>query len=138
MASLVNQPCPCGSHKKYKKCCAIFHKGSNPKTALELMKSRYSAFAVGDAKYIIKTTHKENPEYNEDKKAWERSILDFSYGTEFKKLDIIDFIEKDDEAYVTFKVQLEQNGKDASFQERSKFYKVDGVWKYHSGEVSNG
>lgn len=138
MASPVNQPCPCGSHKKYKKCCAIFHKGSNPKTALELMKSRYSAFAVADAKYIIKTTHKENPEYNEDKKAWEASILDFSYGTEFKKLDIIEFIEKDDEAYVTFRVQLEQNGKDVSFQERSKFYKVDGVWKYHSGEVSNG
>ncbi len=138
MASPVNQPCPCGSHKKYKKCCALFHKGSNPKTALELMKSRYSAFALGDAKYIIKTTHKENPEYNEDKKAWETSILDFSYGTEFKKLDIIEFIEKDDEAYVTFRVQLEQNGKDVSFQERSKFYRVDEVWKYHSGDVSNG
>ena len=51
-----NNPCPCGSGKKYKKCCQIYHKGKIAKSALELMKSRYSAFAVGDIDYIIKTS----------------------------------------------------------------------------------
>ena len=50
-----NSKCPCGSGKKYKECCYKYHKGANPPNALLLMKSRYSAYAAGDAKYIIKT-----------------------------------------------------------------------------------
>jgi len=45
----VNNPCPCGSGKKYKKCCGILHKGVIAKDALELMKSCYSAFAVDNS-----------------------------------------------------------------------------------------
>jgi SEC-C motif-containing protein len=37
----INNPCPCGSGVKYKKCCAKYHKGLVAKTALELMKSRF-------------------------------------------------------------------------------------------------
>ncbi len=55
-----NSKCPCGSGKKYKICCFRLHKGLLAKNALELMKSRFSAYAVGDANYIIKTTHKSS------------------------------------------------------------------------------
>ncbi len=43
--------------KSHKKCCGVFHKGAYPKDPLTLMKSRYSAFAVGDIKSsFIKTS----------------------------------------------------------------------------------
>jgi SEC-C motif-containing protein len=130
----VNSPCPCDSGRKYKKCCGIFHKGALPKTAEQLMRSRYSAFAAANFKYIIKTTHKQNPDYTDDIKAWEDSIVDFCETCEFKKLDILEFIDGKDEAYVTFKASILCNGKDNSFCEKSRFYKVNGMWLYHSGE----
>lgn len=131
----ANSLCPCGSSKKFKKCCKIFHNGSNPKTALELMKSRFSAYTVGDSKYIIKTTHPQNNEYTDDTESWSESIKEFSKNSEFKGLVILDFIDGDEEAYVTFKALIEQYGQDASFVEKSKFYKVNGMWLYHSGVI---
>ncbi|MGA1931881.1 YchJ family protein [Arcobacter sp. YIC-464] len=132
----ANSLCPCGSSKKYKKCCKIFHNGSNPKTALELMKSRYTAYVVGDSKYIIKTTHPSNNEYTEDTSSWSSSIKEFSLNSEFTGLVILDFIEGEEESFVTFNALIKQNGQDASFVEKSKFLKVDGKWLYHSGVIS--
>jgi len=118
----VNNPCPCGSGKKYKKCCQIFHKGSYPKDVLTLMKSRYSAFAVGDVKYIIKTATNQN-DYDD--------LKSFSDSCEFKKLEILEY--SDDT--VTFKATIFCDKVDNSFTEKSKFIKVDGFWKYDSGEI---
>lgn len=129
-----NSFCPCGSQKKYKNCCRIFHYGENPKSALELMKSRYSAYVAHDSNYIIKTTHKDNPEYTTDIKVWEDSITEFSSHTDFKNLEIIDFNEENELAFVTFRASIFQGAIDISFTERSKFLKIDGVWLYHSGE----
>jgi SEC-C motif-containing protein len=48
--------CPCGSEIKYARCCGQLHSGvATAQTALELMRSRYSAFAVGDASYLLET-----------------------------------------------------------------------------------
>lgn len=130
----VNSPCPCKSGKKYKKCCGIYHKGSLPKTAKDLMRSRFCAFALKNSKYIIKTTHKENPDYTDNIQSWEKSILEFSNSCEFKNLTILEFIDKEFEAYVTFKAFLTCDGKDNSFTEKSKFLKHNNMWLYHSGE----
>jgi len=97
------------------------------------MKSRYSAFVANNSKYIIKTTHKENKEYTPDTKYWEDSIKEFCKNCEFKKLEIIEFIEQEIEAFVTFKASIFCHNKDNTFKEKSKFLKVDGKWLYHSG-----
>ena len=55
-----NEKCPCGSAIKYKKCCKAYHDGKIPKDALTLMKSRYSAYAAGEVKYIQKTATKQD------------------------------------------------------------------------------
>ena len=125
-----NSLCPCGSHTKYKKCCAIYHKGANPKTALLLMKSRYSAYAVQDANYIIKTTHPQNTDYTQDTKLWKDSIDIFSKETQFLGLEIVEYIDKKDEAFVTFKANLSSG----ELYENSKFLKIDNRWLYISGE----
>lgn len=128
-----NSLCPCGSELKYKKCCKLLHMNQTAKTALELMKSRYSAFVVNDANYIINTTHKENSDYTNDIHSWKRSINEFSLKSCFKKLEILQFIE-DEVSYVTFKATIFQDNIDCSFIEKSKFLKENGKWLYHSGE----
>jgi len=129
-----NTFCPCGSKIKYKKCCQPFHNGKLPSTALLLMKSRYSAFSFGVCRYIIKTTHKENSDFREDSSLWEKEIASFSSNTNFLGLRILDFCEEEESATVTFEAKLSSFGEDISFVEKSQFYKVAGVWLYHSGE----
>lgn len=101
------------------------------------MKSRYTAFAANEYKYIIKTTHKENSDYSSDKESWKNSILEFSKISKFEKLDILEFIDGENEAFVTFKATIFQGAIDVSFIEKSRFLKDDGVWYYHSGEFLN-
>lgn len=129
-----NSFCPCGSQKKYKKCCRIFHFGETPLTALELMKSRYSAYVANNPEYIINTTHKENSDYTTNIQEWKNSINSFSKYSDFKKLEIIDFIDGQEVAYVTFKATIFQGAIDSSFIEKSKFIKEENRWLYHSGE----
>ncbi len=129
-----NSFCPCGSQKKFKNCCRVFHYGEKPNSALELMRSRYSAFAANDSKYIISTTHRDNPDYTSDVQKWEKDIYEFFGHTDFRNLEVIDFIDGDEESYVTFKATLFQGAIDTSFIEKSKFVKVNDIWLYHSGE----
>ena len=49
--------CPCGLGDDYESCCGRLHAGVPAPTAESLMRSRYSAFAVGDAGYLLRTWH---------------------------------------------------------------------------------
>lgn len=50
--------CPCLSGDPYAECCAPYHRGAAvAPTAERLMRSRYSAFAIGDAAYLLATWH---------------------------------------------------------------------------------
>ncbi|AXX93661.1 hypothetical protein CPU12_08305 [Malaciobacter molluscorum LMG 25693] len=129
----VNSKCICGSDKKYKKCCKEFHDGKLPKTALELMRSRFSAYALGYANYIIETTHKDNCEFTHNRQTWLSDINNFCEYTDFQGLTILDFKDGNKESFVSFKAKLSQNGLDASFTEKSRFLKVDGKWYYIDG-----
>ena len=117
-----NNPCPCGSGKKYKKCCQIYHKGAIAKDALTLMKSRFSAFAVGDIAYIIKTSTFQK-DFDD--------LKSFSDMCEFKKLEILEHSEDS----VTFRATIFCSESDNSFTEKSHFIKRDGRWFYESGEI---
>lgn len=127
-----NAPCPCHSGKKYKQCCQPYHKGTIPATALALMRSRYSAYALGLAGYIIETTHPDNPDYTDNTPEWETGIQEFCRGTRFLGLKIIDFTDGPTEAFVTFEANLSHG----ILKEKSRFLKVDGRWLYESGTFS--
>ncbi|MGK2855041.1 MAG: YchJ family protein [Microbacteriaceae bacterium] len=50
--------CPCQSGASYGECCGPLHAGiRNAPTAVQLMRSRYSAFVVGAADYLLQTWH---------------------------------------------------------------------------------
>jgi len=127
----ANTLCPCGSGVKYKKCCSIYHKGAIAKTALLLMKSRYSAYVTNNSAYIEKTTHPNNPDYTTDIKGWRESIEQFSKETLFLGLEILDSSEKEEESFVTFRAKLSSG----DMIERSRFLKENGKWLYESGEI---
>lgn len=128
-----NTQCPCGSEKKYKKCCKVFHDGTNPQTALELMRSRFCAYSLKNADYIINTTHPNNQDYSLNIKTWKEDILSFCNYTDFKKLDILENVEGNEESFVTFKATLKQDSLDTSFTEKSRFLKVENKWLYVDG-----
>lgn len=130
-----NQNCLCCSGNKYEDCCKPFHDGKLPLTALQLMRSRYCAYALNLNTYIIKTTHPKNLQYNANHKEWGKQISNFSLNTEFRKLEILQFEENDPLATVTFKAHLFQDNKDVSFTEKSLFERVDGMWLYLSGSI---
>lgn len=49
--------CPCGG-VAYARCCGPFHTGDAvPATAEQLMRSRYSAYVLGDTAYLRSTWH---------------------------------------------------------------------------------
>ena len=54
---MTSEPCPCGAGA-YEDCCGRYHRGeAGAPTAEALMRSRYSAFAVGDVGYLRDTWH---------------------------------------------------------------------------------
>ncbi len=132
-----NAPCPCVSKRKYKQCCAVFHRGKPAPTPEALMRSRYSAYALHNSSYIIKTTHPDNPAYRpHNEAAWRADIETFCRTTRFANLDLL--LTKGgntpDEGWVTFKASLFQGEQDISYIEQSFFQCHEGLWKYVSGE----
>ena len=125
-----NLPCPCGSGAKYKKCCRRYHQGALAPDALALMKSRYSAYALGIADYIIATTHPRCPEYDDDTARWKAQIIAFSHHTTFHKLEILAYTEGE-EAYVHFVAHLSSG----TLEEKSRFVLEGGRWFYRDGDI---
>ena len=121
--------CPCGSQKTYDECCGVYHKGlAVAPHAVDLMRSRYSAFVLGDYAYLKATWHPET--YPED--------LGQDEPSDWIGLEIIEASdEDDDEAEVEFKARLIFDNRLEVLHENSFFEKQDGRWLYHSGEFLN-
>ena len=96
------------------------------------MKSRYSAYAVGDSRYILHTTHPDNPDYREEQKVWREEIDLFCRHTAFLGLEIMASVEVGREATVTFTAKLSTG----EMLEKSRFLKEEGRWLYLDGEIS--
>lgn len=118
--------CPCHSHQPYSTCCAPYHRSHNAPTPLALMRSRYSAYALGNAEYIIATTHPDHPDSRLPLPVRRKQLKQFCRATTFKDLEILDSTK----TTVTFKATLIHNNQDASFIEKSAFVQKDDKWLY--------
>lgn len=139
----MNEPehphlCSCSSEKPYADCCKPFHDGALPKNALSLMRSRFAAYALGNADYIIKTTHPGSPLFQFDKDVWKEEILKFSKATRFERLEILRFTDGSPFSSVTFAAHLFKGLRKASFTEKSYFEYFKGRWLYRNGIVKKG
>jgi len=97
------------------------------------MRSRYSAYSLHLADYILKTTHPNNPDYTEETSLWKRSILEFCQNTKLLGLKINEFIDGETLAYVSFEARLDSG----ILKEKSRFLKVYGKWLYESGDFTS-
>jgi SEC-C motif-containing protein len=119
------QPCPCGSGRIFDACCGALLAGErSAATAEELMRSRYTAHAVGDFAYLhrtyLGTVHQPYVE-DPDPPAlqWTRLVV-HSHETG----------PKPDLAYVDFSAFYEEEGAAHVLQEKSEFQRIDGQWFY--------
>ncbi|MFT4624018.1 MAG: SEC-C motif-containing protein [Myxococcota bacterium] len=110
-----------------------FHEGRPATTPDRLMRSRFSAYAIGLTEYVIRTTAPGSPAWSDDRAAWAASIDRFSTATRFAGLRVEPGPIDGHRAQVTFQATLSQHGHDASFAEQSTFVLRDGAWLYHGG-----
>jgi SEC-C motif domain protein len=118
--------CPCGTGLTYEECCGRLHAGAPAPTAEALMRSRYSAFAVGDPSYLLATWH---PRTRPDE-------LELDEQTRWTGLEILG-VEGGGllaaEGVVEFRASYRRDGEPGAQQERSRFTKVEGRWVYLDG-----
>ena len=119
--------CYCGNSISFQDCCEPYIKGiKNATTAEVLMRSRYSAFAVGAADYLVNTTHISKRRYHN-----KRHILAWSQANKWLKLEVL----ASTETTVTFKAYyLDENLKAQVHYEHSTFKLENGKWFYVDGE----
>ena len=119
--------CPCCSGKLYEECCELFHsKKEFPKTAEELMRSRYAAFAIPNGDYLWETTLPNKRKFHH-----KTELENWGKENTWTKLEIIQSSEREVEfkAYFTDKF-----GQENIHHEFSTFKKVDKKWYYVSGK----
>jgi SEC-C motif-containing protein len=116
--------CPCGLAESYAACCGRFHDGGlAAPTAELLMRSRFSAFAVGDTAYLLRTWH---PDTRPRK-------LALDPGQEWRRLEILARTGGGllhNEGTVEFRAHYRHQGRDASMEENSRFRREAGQWAY--------
>lgn len=75
---MTSERCPCLSGQTYDECCGPLHRGEPAPTAERLMRSRFSAFARGDAPYLLRSWHPST----------RPAALDLDDGLRWYRLDI--------------------------------------------------
>ncbi|GAA0400658.1 YchJ family protein [Streptomyces luteireticuli] len=120
-------PCPCGLPASYAGCCGAFHTGaSSAPTAERLMRSRYSAFAVGDVPYLLRTWHSST----------RPAVLDLDDGVRWTGLEILATsggTAFHQEGTVEFRAHCRVGGREDSQHELSRFVREGGRWVYVDG-----
>ena len=127
--------CACCSGKMYEMCCHIFINGiTYPTTAEQLMRSRYTAYALCEFAYIINTTHPSTRRQYSSK-----AIKEWAASSVWKKLEIISTnkgTSSDAIGYVEFKAYYsDSEDQNHIHHEFSTFKKIDANWVFVEGKV---
>ncbi|HEY0501892.1 MAG TPA: YchJ family metal-binding protein [Lysobacter sp.] len=120
-------PCPCGRARPYAQCCGPLHAGAPAPDAEALMRSRYSAYVLGDAAYLRASWHR-------DTRPDELELGDAA-ATRWLGLDVKRHVAVDaDHATVEFVARYRVGGAPAvRLHELSRFVREDGRWYYLDG-----
>jgi len=122
----MNAICPCGKNKSLDKCCGRFHSGNAyAKTPVQLMRTRYSAYALGGlGEYLLRTWH---PALAKDLTAENLS----EKSCEWIKLEVLNYAQKGDEGTVEFKAYYSDKDNHVKIlHEKSYFLRLMGKWLY--------
>jgi SEC-C motif-containing protein len=119
--------CPCGTGLAFSECCGPLHDGTAAAgTAEQLMRSRYSAFVVGDVDYLRATWHPTA----------RPRVLDLDDRVRWTGLDVLATIGGAllaAEGTVEFRAHYVRDGAAGAQHEVSRFVREDGRWYYLDG-----
>jgi SEC-C motif-containing protein len=101
------------------------------------MRSRYAAFALGEAEYLVRTLHPTHADLSLPRADLLRSLRGARTRLSYPSLAILDHREHGATAEVLFAAGIRDAGRDASFVELSDFTRERDagsfVWTYVSG-----
>lgn len=128
--------CPCGSGKALLRCCRPYIEDAGldaakiPVTAELLMRSRYTAYVLQNADYILRTWHADTRPGN----------IDFSGvdSVQWTALEIVATTRgqaDDDRGSVEFIATYQVEGVEKQLHENSRFVKQYGRWFYVDGKI---
>ena len=126
------QPCPCGG-ETYGNCCRTLHRQERAAaTAEQLMRSRYSAYALAEIDHLLRTQPSDQP-LRDRRRSLEANCRQLRWcdleilATEAGGLD-------DLHGTVTFAAHYSASGEPGVLRERSRFGReggrCDGAWLY--------
>ncbi|MFA7383516.1 MAG: YchJ family metal-binding protein [Desulfurivibrionaceae bacterium] len=126
--------CPCGTGLKFAECCGPFLEGSQlAPTAEALMRSRYTAFAVQNVPYLLRSWHRRTRPATLDLDdqagfAWHGiEVLETEGGGQGEQAGVVEFI-----------ANFSGHGQEHRLHERAQFVCEEGQWLYVDGKVNPG
>ena len=138
-----NEPCPCGSGLKYKKCCLL---PSAPSAVIDLspaqlVEARGQAFAADDFAFIYDSYHCEAPfrrhfPVRDEYLLYARTELQGRYHINSCRI-LADDLPVANEARVLFFFDLEYGVERHQSLELARFLRTAEGWRYHSGQKVN-
>ena len=120
--------CPCGSNHKQASCCDQYLQGKQANTAEQLMRSRYTAYATNNEKYLLETWHRRT----------RPQALNLGQQNSIKWINLkilnhsVD-VNNPDRANVEFIARYKLNGRAQKMHELSNFVREDSRWFYLDG-----
>ncbi|MGW4121601.1 YchJ family protein [Nocardia sp. NPDC004711] len=127
----VPEDCPCGLPAAYADCCGRLHRGEvSAGTAEQLMRSRFSAFAVRDEAYLLRSWAPET----------RPADVDFDPGLRWDRLEILGTTGGGPfhtEGTVEFRAHYRAHGRAGQLHENSRFRRDRGAWVYLDGDIEN-
>ena len=129
----MTNSCICSSGKLSEKCCLPFLSGTrHAKTPEQLMRSRYSAYALGGyGDYLLDTWF---PATAKGLTVEALSLRSFNW----IELEVLNKSQKGDQGTVEFNAWFHNDqGSKEVLHEKSVFQRVSGRWLYVGGEVDS-
>jgi len=120
--------CPCGSGAYLDDCCGRFHAGAVAPCAERLMRSRYSAYVLGDIDYLVRTTLPAQQAALDRAAMTQWSLTSTWLGLQVEASEV--FGGKPEHAFVSFTARWHDETGEHAQHERSAFVQHNGQWYY--------
>lgn len=122
-------PCPCGSGEPYAACCGpLLDSEALADTAEALMRSRYTAYALGDREHLVRTWHPRHRPATldlDDNPTWTGLVVLATEGGG----------PHDSEGVVEFRARWSAGARSGELHEVSRFERRAGRWFYVDGDL---
>ena len=126
--------CPCDSSLEFDDCCGPILAGRPAPTAEALMRSRYSAFVMGNLDHLNRT-HAAEIRADFDLLNAERTVEEAKWlGLEVRT--VVDGGIDDQTGQVEFVARFSRHGKTYVQHELASFCRENGAWMYRHGQIN--